>query len=90
LNEKILQLFEQYSELLKLTSPYSHEVELATNTEVTSTFYRCIVESTDLTHVYSTQANIRRVEIRQQNMPVPIPQYISTPLSEAWFENNKV
>ena len=88
LNEKVLQLFEQYSSILKLNSPYSHEAELATNMEAMPTFYRCIVESTNLTDVYSTQLHIRKIEIQQQG--VPVTQYMSTQLGESWGENNDV
>ena len=90
LTDSIMRLYDEYSSLLRLNTQYIPEVELGTNQQATITFYRGIIESTNLTHVYTTQKNITRVQVQQPGMSIPIPQYLENTIQEGWLENNSI
>lgn len=87
-DDAILALHKEYNSILRLDSPYNPELELGANNQVTATFHRGIVESTDLTHTFTTVRNIQRVQIQQQG--VPLTQYLENLLDEGWIENNNI
>lgn len=84
-NETILKLFDEYHNLLKLGSVYNPEEELHDQPEVTAKFHRSVVESTELTQMFTTVKNIKRTQILQQG--IPLPTNVETILDEGWAEN---
>lgn len=90
LDNKIMELFDEYSRLLKLDSPFNPELELAGQTQSTSTFHRCIVECLELTHTYTTVRQISKVQAVDPQTRIPIIQYPQTLIQEEWIENNTI
>jgi hypothetical protein len=90
LNELIMKLQKEYSILLKFDSPYLPEVELGADQQTIKRFCRGIIESDSLTHVYTTQREIKRVMTQQPGIPISVPQYFETTLQEGWVEDNSV
>lgn len=85
---KIIELFNQYNELLTMGVPYNPEVVLGTDESITAQFERCVVESHDLTHFYRTVKNIQRHQIVRDG--VPQYGYLERVLSESWVEDNEL
>lgn len=63
LEEKIIDLFNEYNSLLNMNVPYNPEEVLGSQDQATGQFDRGIIESDNLTHVFRTKKNIRRVEV---------------------------
>ena len=72
LENDMLALFRQYSDLLELDVPYNQEGILGANAEITADFNRGVFESAELTHFFRTTKNLKRVQ-------VPGPGGIPTP-----------
>ena len=89
LDHLVMELFEEYSELLKLDSSLNLELELGTETEKEVTFTRCIVESIGSTHTFTTVRKIKRVIIKTPQ-GIPQPQYLQTLIQEEWIKNDEI
>lgn len=82
----ILDLFTAYSRILELNVPYNPEIYLSGSESRTFDFNRAIVESSDLTHVFRTRKEIRRVQIPlQPGIPIPTIGYQEGILEEGWI-----
>jgi len=90
LNNLVMNLYDEYNSLLRLNTQYVPEVELGTKEQSTITFYRGIIESNNLTHVYTTQRKITRIQVQQPGTPITIPQYLENTIQEGWLENNAI
>ncbi len=88
LKESIMKLFNEYRDLLKLDIPYNPDAELGQNQSITAKYYRGIIESTDLTYVFITESEIKKVQVIQQGIPVDTP--VERPLREEWVEDKPV
>ena len=86
----IIDLFNMYSDLMKLNLPYHPETELGTKNEATITFNRGIIETNDLSYVFKTVREIKRLEIKQPNIPVPMIAHQERLLQEEWVEDNTI
>jgi hypothetical protein len=90
LEQKIINLFSEYNNILNMNVPYNPEEVLGTQSRAIGQFDRGIIESDSLTHVFRTRKDIRRVEVAQPGVPVPIIGYQERVLSESWVEDNSI
>lgn len=87
----IIDLFNCYSEILELNIPYNPEIYLSDSESIASNFNRAVIEFSDLTHVFRTRKEIRRVQVPVQlRIPIPTIGYRKRVLQEGWIlDNNK-
>jgi len=90
LDDKIMKLFDEYSTILKLDSPFNLELELGGQNQTRSTFQRCMVECTELTHTYTTVREITKVQGADPQTGAPLTQYSQTLIQEEWLENDTI
>jgi hypothetical protein len=86
----IVELFNEYDRLLQLGEPYNPETVLGLQESGTVSFNRGIIEALDATHVYRTNKEIRRAEIRQPGVPIPVFGYQERILQEGWILDNEL
>ena len=86
----IMDLYGEYNKLMKLDLPHNHEMELGQESQTTSTFHRCVVESENITHTFSTVAKIERVHIPNPENGIPVVQYLQNTIREEWMENDEI
>ena len=90
LENDIIELFLKYNNLLELSVPYNPEAILGDENICTKTFNRAIIESTDLSHLFQTIQEVKRVEIKPPNVPTPTFGYQSRILSENWIIDTSI
>lgn len=86
----IIDLFDTYSKILELNTPYNPEIYLSGSESGIFDFNRAIIESSDLTHVFRTKKEIRRVQVSQPGMPIPTIGYQERILQEGWILDNTI
>lgn len=86
----IVDLFDAYNDILMMDKPYNPEVILGKVDEKVSDFNRAIIESINLTHVFRTKKEIKRVKVSQPRIPISIPGYQERVLQEEWIEDNTI
>ena len=87
----IIDLFDAYSRILELNTPYNPEIYLSGAESGVFDFNRAIIESSDLTHVFRTKKEIRRVQVPPQpGMPIPTIGYQERILQEGWILDNTI
>ncbi|MFQ5951524.1 MAG: hypothetical protein ACE5KH_05515 [Candidatus Geothermarchaeales archaeon] len=86
----ILALYGEYNEILQLSSPYQTESVLAEGDVATATFDLAIIESIDLTQVFRTTREVKRVTVEPPQVPVPTVGYLERIISQSWVEDNKI
>lgn len=89
LEQKMLALFDEYSALLDLRDPYIPDGFLGTKETAIGTFNRAIVETTELTHVFRTTKEVRRIQMQMPGMPVQ-PGIQERASFESWIADNNV
>jgi hypothetical protein len=90
LEEKIIALFNEYNKILNMDVPYNPEEVLGSQDQAIGQFDRGIIESDNLTHVFRTRKHIRRMEVPQPGVSVPVIGYQERILFEAWVEDNSI
>lgn len=90
LMEDIMELYDEYSKLLKLDVPHNNETIIGKDDEATITFHRSVVESAHLSHIYSSEFKINRVQIPDSQTGIRITQYPSTLVQGGWVENDQI
>ena len=88
IEELILKLYNEYSDLLELTVPYNPEIYLGQQNNVTFELNRGILESRGLTHAFRSRLNVQRVQITQQGVPRTIHHHVK--LFESWVQDNTI
>ncbi|RLF67654.1 MAG: serine protease [Thermoplasmata archaeon] len=87
----IIDLFNVYSQILELNTPYNPEIYLSESESGIFDFNRAIIESSNLTHVFRTKKEIRRVQVPPQpGMPIPAIGYQERILQEGWILDNTI
>jgi len=87
----IIDLFNIYSRILDLNTPYNPETYLSESESGVFDFNRAIIESSDLTHVFRTKKEIKRVQVPPQpGIPMPTVGYQERILQEGWILDNTI
>jgi hypothetical protein len=86
----LMELFHVYADLLLLNRRYHPESEIDSGDSTISVLNRAIVESTGLTHVYRTRKEVRRVEVKPPDLPIPTIGDQERVLEEGWFSDEKI
>lgn len=89
LEQKMLDLFKEYSALLDLRNPYNAEGFLGANDKMTGNFNRAIVETAELTHVFKTIKEVKRVEVQKPG-EAATTKIEERPSFEGWISDNSV
>jgi len=90
LTSYIIELFNAYNDIIMIDRPYHPEVVLGTDNLKANNFNRAIIESLDLTHVFRTAKEIKRVEVTQPGIPHPVIGYQERILQEEWVEDGSI
>ncbi|MDP3025848.1 MAG: serine protease [candidate division Zixibacteria bacterium] len=80
----IWNLYKEYENLLDLNTPYSPDVWLGPDESKTATFHRAVIESTERADTFITEKELRRAEVLQPGMPIPIKFVQERILKEEW------
>jgi hypothetical protein len=89
--KNIIELFNVYAEILELNQPYNPEIYLAGSESGIFDFNRAIIESFNLTHVFRTKKEIRKVLVPPQpGIPLPTVGYQEIILQEGWILDNNI
>jgi len=90
LDNQIIQLHQEYDALLQLSVPYHPEAILGENEAATGVFNRAIIESDNLTHVFRTTKEIKRIVLGPPTVPAPTTGYQEKILDERWLLDNSI
>jgi hypothetical protein len=92
LEQKIMALFEEYSNLLELRQPFNPDAYVGANQNATCTLNRAIVESTEVTTVFRTIMELERVQMQMPMMGVPglRPAFQERRTFESWITDQSV
>ncbi len=90
LEDDLIGLFGEYDRLFHLSTPYYPEAVLEEGEVATGSFERAIVESADLTHVFRTRKEVRRVSLEPPQVQVPTAAYQERIMSENWVEDTNI
>ncbi|MBT0159044.1 serine protease [Candidatus Bathyarchaeota archaeon A05DMB-2] len=90
LDAAVVDLYNQYDDLLHLSVPYHPEQVLGEQGNVVGSFDRAIVESRDLTHVFRSRREVKRVELTPPAVPTPQTGYLERDLGEGWVTDNTI
>jgi adenosine/AMP kinase len=90
LTDLIINLFNAYNDIIMMDKPYHPEVVLGGDNVKIADFNRGIIESVDLTHVFRTKKEVKRVEVTQPGIPHPVVGYQERVLQEEWTEDNNI
>jgi len=86
----IVDLFNAYSNMLMLNSPYTPELVLGSSDFIESNFIRAIIESVDLTHIYRTKKELKKIEVRRPDVSIPQIVYQDRILEDGWVEDGNI
>lgn len=88
----IWELYREYENWLELRTPYNAEAILGPNPTAIGTFPRAALESLHddqlKTHVFRTEKEVRRVQVTQPGIPVPISGVQERIINEGWIEES--
>jgi Serine dehydrogenase proteinase len=90
LERKMLDLFREYSEFLDLRDPYNAEGFLGAYDEATGKFNRAIVETAELTHVFKTIKEVKRVQVQIPGEIATTTKIEERPSFEGWVADENV
>jgi radical SAM superfamily enzyme len=82
LEKLVMDLFLAYSDEMELYTAYSPEVALGTQTTKAVVFDRAFIESTDVTYVFRTRREIKRLQVKREG--VPLDAFQQRTLEEGW------
>lgn len=86
----ILDLFEEYASLLELRVPYNPEGFVGGQPEKTGDFNRAIIETSELTNAFRTSKTVRRIQMQQPGLPMPVSGVQETVFFEGWIEDQNL
>lgn len=90
LENKIWQLYKEYENMLELNIPYNPDAFLGTDEQKNGRFCRAVIESTSITDVFVTEKEVKRVQVSQPGMPMPITGFQERILKETWIREREV
>lgn len=86
----VVGLFDAYNDIIVVDKPYHPEVFLAGEEVRVADLNRAIIESIDLSHVFRTRREIKRVEVAQPGIPHPVVAHQERLLEEGWVERDTI
>lgn len=90
LDAAIVNLYSEYDKLLQLSLPYHPEQILNGETKAKASLIRGIVETKDLTHVFRTVQEVKKVVVKPPVVPEPQDVYMEQKMSECWELDNTI
>ncbi len=90
LTDRIIALFDAYNEIIMMDKPYNPEAVLREDDATIAQFNRAMIDSVDLTHVFRTKREIKRVSVTRPGVPGPVVAYQERVLQEEWIEDNNL
>jgi len=90
LEEKVVRLYSEYDSILQLSVPYHQEIVLAGAEVNTGTLNRAIIESDNLTHVFRTVREVKRITMTPPTVPMPMIGYEERMISERWVKDDNI
>jgi hypothetical protein len=63
---------------------------LGSETEKTIVLKRGVIESENLTHIFTTKRSTSRTQVPQPGFPMPVQGIMERLLSEGWEENSEL
>lgn len=86
LEKLIMDLFNEYSEILLLNEEFSEEIFLGKENQKTGIFNRAIIQSENLIHAFQTQSTFQRHKIHDPKRPIPQIGYSQLILRQGWIK----
>lgn len=86
----IIDLFDAYNNIIMIDKPYNPEVVLGEDETKIADFNRAIIESVDLTYVFRTKKEVKRIQVTQPGIPYPVMGYQERALQEEWIEDTNI
>ncbi|MEA2074983.1 MAG: serine protease [Euryarchaeota archaeon] len=90
LSRRVMELYQEYDKLLQLSVPYNPEIVLGDKEIATGVFNQAIIESGNLTHVFRTVKEVKRVSLEPPMVPLPTVGCQERIISVNWLEDNTV
>ncbi len=90
LDKKVMELYQEYDKVLQLSVPYNPEIILGANEVATGNFNGAIIESGNLTHVFRTVKEVKRVSLAPPVVPSPTLGCQERIISINWLEDNSI
>lgn len=90
LTNRIIALFDAYNQIIMMDKPYNPEAVLGEDDARIAEFNRAMIDSVDLTHVFRTKREIKRISVTQPGVPHPVVGYPERVLQEEWIEDNNL
>ena len=90
LSRRVMELYQEYDKLLQLSVPYNPEIVLGDKEIATGVFNQAIIESGNLTHVFRTVKEVKRVSLEPPMVPSPTVGCQERIISVNWLEDNTV
>lgn len=88
----IWALYKDYEQWLELLTPYNPETILGTDSVATKFFDRAALESVKenklKSYVFKTQKELRRIQVTQPGIPMPMTGVQERIIAEGWVEEN--
>lgn len=90
LAEKIVGLYSAYDSILQLSVPYHPEIVLGGAEVNTGVFNRALIESDNLTHVFRTTKEVKRITVTPPTVPTPTVGYQERIIGQGWEKDNSI
>ena len=90
LTRKVMELYQEYDKVLQLSVPYNPEIILGANEVATGNLNGAIIESDNLTHVFRTVKEVKRVTLKPPVVPLPTIGSQERIISINWLEDNSI
>ena len=71
---RLVSLLREFSELMLLQTPYNADAILGADSTKTATFDSAFIESTDMTFVFRTKKELKKIKATHQGMPLEAVQ----------------
>ncbi|NQE54204.1 hypothetical protein C5S29_11475 [ANME-1 cluster archaeon GoMg3.2] len=90
LTRRVMELYQEYDKVLQLSVPYNPEIILGANEVATGNLNGAIIESDNLTHVFRTVKEVKRVSLVPPVVPLPTIGSQERIISINWLEDNSI
>ncbi|MEK6690067.1 MAG: serine protease [Nitrospirota bacterium] len=88
LENKIWHLYKAYENMLELNISYNPDTFLGNEEQKIGRFNRAVIESEFITDVFITEREIKKVQVSQPGMPIPMTGVQERTISEGWVRES--